>query len=152
MPVYNVFPHGNPHGTPPDLLAGHGLLLAVEITAPQSLSNLMTSQGQALPAPVTGAALVDTGASCCCVEEALLHTLQLQPINQTSVSSPNGNRIQNVYFARLTFPGSPIPPLEIPVVGVQMNQGSTISLIGRDLLRHCVLIYNGPMGSYTLSY
>ena len=33
-----------------------------------------------------------------------------------------------------------------------MNQGNTICLIGRDLLRHCVLIYNGPMGSYTISY
>ena len=152
MPVYNVYPHGNPQSPAPDLLAALGLLLAVEISPPQSLANLLTTRDEPLPKAVTGAALVDTGASCCCVEETLLQQLQLQPINQTNVSSPNGNRTQNVYFARLSFPGSPIPALEIPVVGVQMNQGKTISLIGRDLLRYCVLIYSGPMGCYTLSF
>lgn len=152
MPVYNVYPQGVSQANPPDLLAALGLLLTVEVSPPEALANLLTSQGKPLPQLVTGSALVDTGASCCCVEERLLQQLQLLPIGQVSVSSPTGNRLQNVYFTRLTFPGSPIPPLEIPVVGVQMNQGKVISLIGRDLLRHCVLIYNGPMGSYTISF
>ena len=152
MPVFNVYPHNHPHGIPADLLAAHGLLLSVEISVPQALASVLTSQRVPLPKPAVGAALVDTGASCCCVEETLLQGLELQPTSETNVSSPNGNRRQNVYFARLTFPGSPIPALEIPMIGVQMNQGTTISLIGRDLLRNCVLIYNGPMGSYTLSF
>ena len=152
MPVHNVYPHNVVNASPPDLLAGLGLLLEVEVAPPQALASVLTSQGKPLPQFVTGSALVDTGASCCCVEETLLQQLELQPVNQVNVSSPNGNRLQNVYFVRLAFPGSPIPPLEIPVVGVQLNQGRTISLIGRDLLRHCVLIYNGPMGSYTISF
>ena len=152
MPVHNVYPHNVSHAAPSDLLAALGLLLAVEVSPPQALANLLTSQGQALPPVATGNALVDTGASCCCVEESLLQRMKLQPVSQINVSSPNGNRLQNVYFARLTFPGSPIPPLELQVVGVQMNQGQTISLIGRDLLRHFLLVYNGPMGSYTISF
>jgi len=152
MPVHNVHPHGNIQVPAADLLAAHGLLLSVEISLPQALANLLTAQDKSLPPVGTGAALVDTGASCCCVEEALLQQMQLKPVSQVHVSSPNGNRLQNVYFTRLAFPGAPIPPLEIPVVGVQMNQGKTVCLIGRDLLRHCVLIYNGPMGSYTIAF
>jgi hypothetical protein len=68
------------------------------------------------------------------------------------MSGTTGNRIQSVYQARLSFPGTPIAPLEIQVVGVQMNMGETIALLGRDILRYCVLIYNGPQGSYTIAF
>ena len=39
-----------------------------------------------------------------------------------------------------------------PLIGVQMTGQNLISLIGRDVLRHCVLVYNGPMGSYTIAF
>jgi len=52
----------------------------------------------------------------------------------------------------MSFPGSPIPTLELPLIGVQMTSQNLISLIGRDVLRHCVLVYNGPMGSYTIAF
>ena len=53
---------------------------------------------------------------------------------------------------RMSFPGSPIPTLELPLIGVQMTGQNLISLIGRDVLRHCVLVYNGPLGSYTIAF
>ena len=152
MPVHNVHPSGTPNATPPDLLFHFGLLLQVEISIPQSLAGVLTAANQQIPAAVVGAALVDTGATCCCVEESFLQQLRLQPINQVPMSGATGNRIQNAYQARLAFPGTPIPPLEMQVVGVQMNQGKTICLLGRDVLRHCVLIYNGPQGSYTIAF
>lgn len=152
MPVHNVHPYNHPTAAAPDLLQIFGLLLSIEVNVPQSLANALSNAAIPLPNIVTGNALVDTGASCCCAAESSLQSLQLQAIGQANMSSPNGNRLQNVYLAKLSFPGTPIPALEIPVVGVQLNQGKTIALIGRDLLRHCVLIYNGPMGSYTLSF
>ena len=129
-----------------------GLLLAVEINVPQSLANILTSQGASLPQPVTGNALVDTGATSCCVEESLVQGLGLQPISQVNVCGQSGLKLQNVYLARMSFPGSPIPILELPLIGVQMTGQNLISLIGRDVLRHCVLVYNGPMGSYTIAF
>src|SRR6266487_2699825 len=144
MPVHNVHPVGNPNVSPPNLLFQLGLLLQVEISIPQSLASVLTTAGQPIPAAVAGSALIDTGATCCCVEETCLQQLNLQPIGQVPMSGATGPRIQNAYQARLTFPGTPIPPLEIQVVGVQMHQGQTRCLIGRDVLRHCVLIYNGP--------
>ncbi len=71
------------------------LLLAVEINVPQSLANVLTSQGAALPQPVTGSALVDTGATSCCVEESLVQGLGLQPVGQVNVCGQSGVKLQN---------------------------------------------------------
>lgn len=152
MPVYNVYPHGHATQTPQDILAGVGLLLPVEISIPPALANILISQGIVLPKAVTGNALVDTGATSCCVEESQLIGLGLKPIGQVNVCGQSGPKLQNVYIARLSFPGTPIPVLDIRVIGVQMTGQNLLSLIGRDLLRHCVLVYNGPMGSYTLAF
>ncbi len=151
MPVHNVHPDGHSNASF-DLLESQGLLLGIEVSIGEALAASLNSTGLPIPQPRSGAALVDTGASCCCVEESHLISLGLQPIDQTEVHSPNGNRTQNIYLARLTFPGTLMPTLEMPVVGIQMNQGNTISLIGRDVLRYCVLIYNGPMGCCTIAF
>ncbi|PWU10670.1 MAG: hypothetical protein C5B50_25000 [Verrucomicrobia bacterium] len=129
-----------------------GLLLPVEIHVPQALASALTSQGAAVPQPITGNAMVDTGATGCCIEESLVQRLGLQPIGQVNVCGQSGTRLQNLYLARMSFPGSPIPTLELPLIGVQMPGQNLISLIGRDLLRHCVLVYNGPLGSYTIAF
>ncbi len=145
-------PLGDPNISPPDLLFHLGLLLQVGISVPQSVAGVLTAANQPIPAAVVGSALIDIGATCCCVEESFLQQLNLQPIGQVLMSGATGNRIQNAYQARLTFPGTPVPPLEIQVIGVQMNQGQTICLIGRDVLRYGVLIYNGPQGSCTSAF
>jgi len=152
VPVHNVHPNKHPTVSAPDLLQGTGLLVDVEISVPGALAKVIHDAGRNVPMAQLGGALIDTGASCCCVEEPVLLALGLKPVGQVNVASPNGNRLQNIYFTRLSFPGTPIPPLEIQVVGGQLNQEKTISLIGRDFPRQCVLIYNGPMGCYTISF
>ena len=132
-------------------LADRGFLLSVEVSPPEDLARLLTAQVTPTDLAATGYALVDSGASCCCVEDAVLRRLQLQPIRRTAVRSPNGTRQQSVYIARLSFPGTPIPAVEMRVVGVQLDDEQTIALVGRDFLRRCLLVYNGPMGSCTLS-
>ncbi len=86
MPVHNVHPVGNPNVSPPNLLFQLGLLLQVEISIPQSLASVLTTAGQPIPAAVAGSALIDTGATCCCVEETCLQQLNLQPIGQVPMS------------------------------------------------------------------
>lgn len=78
--------------------------------------------------------------------------LGLQVIAQVNVCGTSGIKLQNVYIAEVAFPGSPIPTLQLRLIGVQMPGQGIISLIGRDFLRHCLLIYNGPMGSYSISF
>jgi len=156
MPVHNVHPL-LPNASAADLLERQGLLLKVEIHVATALAANLTQGGAKLPAPIIGNALVDTGATCCCAEESCLAKLGLQPTGQIHMAGATGPRLQNVYLARFSFPGTPIPALELTVAGVQMHAAqthgnSTVVLIGRDVLRHCVLVYNGPLGCYTLAF
>ncbi|SRR6266498_285452 len=157
MPVHNVYPAGNVKIAgqiihPADVLAGIGLVLAVEIKIPTALANSLIAQGKPIPVPVTGGALVDTGATSCCIEESIVQQLGLQVVGQTNVCGVGGLKLQNIYLAEMAFPGSPIPQMPLRLVGVQMPGTGIVSLIGRDILRHCVLVYNGPMGSYSISF
>src|SRR5438874_13258326 len=105
MPIHNVYPHGLPAGAPQDLLAAVWLLLPIEVHVPQALANVSTTQGAMLPQPTTGQALVDTGATNCCVEETVLQSLGLQPTGQVNVCGQSGLKLQNVYLVRMSFPG-----------------------------------------------
>jgi hypothetical protein len=62
------------------------------------------------------------------------------------------------YDMRLIIPGpSPMHPAldlrNIPVAAaeIMIHQGFH-ALIGRDILRHCLLTYNGTTGLFTLAY
>ena len=68
MPVFNSqFFENNPsggHKLSPTTLANLGPVLAVSVSIPQALADLYTRQQIPLPSPITGVALIDTGAIC----------------------------------------------------------------------------------------
>ena len=120
MPVHNVYPAGGVHPTsgqvihPADLLAALGLVLSVEIKVPPALAAALTSQGQPIPSPVSGYALVDTGATGCCVEESLVQGLGLQVIRQANVCGTSGVRLQKLIgICFLTLRGSVPRPVTL---------------------------------------
>ncbi len=53
-------------------------------------------------------------------------------------------------------PATDQEPLTIPTLRVHATELSAVqnfdALIGRDVLQHCVLTYNGSMGWFTLAY
>ena len=151
MSIYN-----DPSALSPTLsaeqLAARGFLLPVEVSPPQSLTRVLAAHEPSAALVASGFAMIDTDAGCCCVEESVLRRLQLQPVNQVEVRSPNGPRRQSVFLARFSFPGSAIPPVDRAIVGVQMGDDETIALIGRDFLLQCLLVYNGPAGSCSLAF
>jgi hypothetical protein len=152
MPVHNVFPFGIQNIHPAELLQGHGLLLNVEVNVSDALAQILIEQNQAIPSAIAGRALVDTGASICAVDEESAVALGLQPVGQSSVSGVGGTQIRNVYVAKILFPGTPIPQQEWTLTGADLKDQNLLVLIGRDILRNCVLVYNGPMGCYTLAF
>jgi hypothetical protein len=55
--------------------------------------------------------------------------------------------------AKFSFPGTTIPVLEFnTVVGAELQQQGYLAIIGRDLLRHFQLVYNGVDGIWTLAF
>ena len=152
MPVFNRVWIDPATGTPKpfDLLL-RGPALAVEVSVPALLAAALTARSIPLPAPQPGSALIDTGASVTAVDMEVLQRLGLPPVATGTVVTPSGSETQGVYVVRLTFPGTPIPPLDpMPVMGSQLRGFGHIVLLGRDLLQGALLIY-GPPGSSVVS-
>jgi hypothetical protein len=152
MPVFNVHPTGLQNAQPPDLLERGGLLLTAELHVTDSLAQVLLAQNAPVPTAISGLALVDTGASICAVDESAAIRLGLQPVGQSRVSGVGGTQMRNVYVGKIMFPGTPIPPQQWTLSGAELKDQNLLLLIGRDILRHCVLIYNGPQGCYTLAF
>ena len=59
----------------------------------------------------------------------------------------------NVYTCMLQYPSCPLPDMENrPVVGVDLTGQNYIALIGRDILRDMILIYDGPGATVTFAF
>ena len=115
---------------------------------------------QPIPAPVTIRALVDTGASCTCIDPSVLQSLQLTPTGSASVHTPSTGAtpaaadqydVGLAIFAALNQ--VPLFLATVPVIAADLLQPQGIhALIGRDILSLCVLHDNGTTGTFTLAF
>lgn len=140
----------------PDALFNFGPLINVSITLPKALETIYTQQGKALPAPITGIALIDTGAKKTCVHDAIMEQLGVNTIGQVTSHTANGSRQCNTYPAHFNFPGANIEVdftsvIEVDLTGQIFNGQQIIALIGRDVLSKTIFVYNGTLGMYTLA-
>jgi hypothetical protein len=113
-----------------------------------------------VPAPVPIRALVDTGASCSCVDPSVLTSLGLTPTGSARINTPsNGSEPVDLpqYDVALIIPPatpgqSPLIFPIIPVVASQLRAQGIEALIGRDILSHCILVYNGTVNFFSLAF
>jgi len=104
-------------------------------------------------------ALIDTGASCTCVDPAIIQALGLSPTGSTLMFTPSTGaqgHVTDQFDASLQiYRTTQEPPLEIPIIAVVASalrvQGID-ALIGRDVLQYCLLSYNGMEGFFTLAF
>lgn len=141
----------------PAALAELGAFVQVEINLPQPLIEFLSEQNKPIPAPSTGVALIDTGASKTCVDETILANLGINPIGLVSVGTAAGSVQRTIFPARLTFPEFKLVVDLSQVIAVDL-QGQTIQktqiigLVGRDILRFCQFTYDGHGGFFTLAF
>lgn len=142
-----------------------GPLLQVNVHVPTALATILTSNGQTVPAPITGFALIDTGATNTCVDDSVIQRLGVSTIGVSTALTAAGPTPQNMYPARLEFPGESLDVEFNSVAGVNLQgqlvpilapgtqarqQVPIIVLVGRDVLARCVLTYNGVGGFISL--
>ena len=138
---------------PPGIvLQKQGPCIQVTIGIAQSIAEQLLLQGQTLPSPISGVALIDTGASSTCIDSDIAQQMQLPVVNVVNVASAShASTQQNVYPVQIEVVGFPIS-IETPnAIGASLRAQGLIALIGRDVLQHCTLFYNGITGSFTLS-
>ena len=158
MSVYNRRFITSDHQPDPAHLQTVGPRIPVEISIPSALVTQLTAQNLPIPQPINGYALVDTGASMLAVDERILQRLQLRPFSTGAVSTGAGTVVQGIYPVSMSFPGTTVGAILVARclganLGDQVNPPlNTIALIGRDTLRDCILVYNGPLGIFTLAH
>jgi predicted aspartyl protease len=110
----------------------------------------MKKNGEKIPEPISGQALVDTGATFSAIDEGIADKLGVKPIGLAPSGTAGGEVMLNIYAARF------ILPLNIQVgfsraTGVRLAGQQYIALIGRDVLSQMILVYNGPAGLISLA-
>jgi len=133
-------------------LALRGPCVQVSITIAEQIATQLLQQGKTLEPPVSGLALIDTGASTTCIDEAAAKKLRLPIVNVVKLASASYSATPaNVYPIRVEVAGLPISFNAPMAIGAPLNSQGLIALIGRDLLLYCTLFYNGISGQITLS-
>jgi len=137
---------------PPPLLVQRGPCVQVSISIAQSMSQQLIQQGASLPVPVSGLALIDTGASSTCIDDAIAEQLGVPAIDVVTMhSASHAGHPANIYPVRFEVNGLPIS-LDVPrAMGAALASQGLAMLIGRDVLQFCTLFYNGMSGAFTLS-
>ncbi len=111
----------------------------------------LVARGVRPPSVVNGTALVDTGASITCVNEASARRAGLAVVDQGLMTSASHSYHQVPIFAG---------EIEIPnfgtiqingAMGAQLDDQGLVALIGRDILQKVILVYSGVDGSFSLS-
>lgn len=138
-----VFPNRVPN------LHNIGPIIEIIIHPPLPVSNQIRLGGQYPPAKKV-IALIDTGASHTCIDESIAIELGLIARDVITVNTPSGSTQQKVYDIVVSLPN--LQNVSIPLLspGSNLTAQPYRALIGRDILAHCTLIYNGWDNSYQL--
>jgi hypothetical protein len=102
---------------------------------------------------VTTTALIDTGASQTALAPWVVEYLKIQPHGIDKVRVPGrGDEDLEFYDARITlgFPRFDHPRISVLAPGISPASPGVGVLIGRDVLEHFTLVYDGPRRKFAL--
>lgn len=103
-----------------------------------------------IPQPISGHAVLDTGATVTSIDETIAQRLQLTPNGVRRLATASGPMEATTYAFRLRIANA--LTADCPQgVGCNLSGQGIIVLLGMDLLSRCILIVNGPDGSFSLA-
>ena len=132
-----------------DLLVRYGPTLAVQIGFDP---NFQLGRSHPDIPKVPYPALVDTGATECCIDSAIAVDLDLPVVDRQTVSGVHGSNVVNFHLAQIF-----IPQLQYTMyglfAGVHLTAGGQPhhALMGRTFLHDFTMTYEGTTGSVTIS-
>jgi hypothetical protein len=155
MPVYEfVYWNQQDGGT----LQRDGPIIPVEVSMPAALEEWCVKNSVAVPSPISGYALIDTGASISGIHEEILTQLSVVPIDSIPMATPSGDGRMFIYPTRVSFPALNVQGYALSRVagsqlGWQTSDGKKIiMLLGRDILSLFMVVYTGHTNTVTLAY
>ena len=129
-----------------------GPILRVTLLPLEVQLKFYSSKNVPTPDPITGNALIDTGASVTCIDQSAAQKAGLPVVDSSPISSAtHSNAVVPIYAGRLMIQNLHQNIESKRAYGVNLDSQGLIALIGRDLLASCIFIYNGPDSSFSLS-
>jgi len=132
-------------------LLTRGPIIPIEVWVPSALESYLRSHNMGVPPPVSGFALIDTGATVSAVDDLAIRILGVSPVDVASVGTAGGPQRQYVYPARFLVANRTWVLEFTRVTGANLSDTGFIALIGRDFLSRALLVYNGLQGSFTVA-
>jgi predicted aspartyl protease len=134
------------------VLQQRGSVVQVSVTLEQTFAAALAQQSKPVPPPVTGLALIDTGASNTCIDDETAQSMNLPIIDVGSMHSASHIKApSNIYPVTVEIIGFRIHFQSPRTMGAALKEQGLLMLLGRDVLQRCTLFYNGPTGQITLS-
>jgi hypothetical protein len=138
-------------------IGAEGALVDIFVALSTPRVDALKAAGMGFPPPKKVRALIDTGASISSISPQIAKGLGLVPTGITSISSATtGSAPQNcnLYDVCLAFvqPSIKVLGVNIPVIEVELFTPGVDVLLGRDMLRQCLCIYDGPGGTFILAF
>ncbi len=128
-----------------------GPVFDVAIAIPEELSIRFVKDKMAVPMPVKVSAMIDTGADCSVVTPEIMRSLGIHPIDWVPViTAGRPEQTCPLYCARIIFSNN-ISIETSEIIGASLYNPSIQCLLGRDVLKSCLFIYNGQDEIITLS-
>lgn len=126
---------------PSVVLQNQGAIIPVTISHPKSVIEKLTSEGKPTPS-IRVNALIDTGAFGTVITPKVAEELKLIQTGTQTITSVQDKQERPVYFATIHFHwgvGKEVSVASCPLTGFDC-------LIGRDILMHWNITYNGKDG------
>ena len=128
-----------------------GPVVELRIAVGTAVEGVLRKAGNAIPAPVSAVAMIDTGATGSVIRLGLACQLGLQPVGVTYINTPSSTNVACYeYLVRLLFPNNVL--VEATVFEAPLQGQHIQCLIGRDVLAHAVFVYIGYGNLFSLSF
>jgi hypothetical protein len=141
-------------------IGSDGPILDVRVGLSTHRISALLAAKQSFSPPLGVRALIDTGASCTCIDPSLVKRFNLTPTGSnllhsasTGAAPKNANLFDIALFFIKDDGQSHSMGVTLPVLEVDLSSMNTFSvIIGRDILKQTTMIYNGPANSLILNF
>jgi hypothetical protein len=130
-------------------MAEMGPVLPIKVIPSTAMDEILKTEGKPAPAPVDALVMVDTGASLTLLTREVITALHIEPIGSVPLSTITGSDDCRRFQVQIMLPNGLVSG-DIVVVEPKQLHGGIQGLIGRDMLRAMLFVYNGPTNQFTL--
>ncbi|HKZ58592.1 MAG TPA: hypothetical protein VJ547_01930 [Candidatus Thermoplasmatota archaeon] len=152
MAVFSRTYQAGPRLSSPAYLSRYGPVIKVRIQVPDDAGTLPTNLPDSGTHGRQGLALIDTGAARSAVDAGVIRGMGVVPVDVAMTGTAVGSHLLDVFPATLGFDELGLTLVFDKVLGANIAAQGIIAILGRDVLRRMVLVYDGVSGHVVIAH